>query len=85
MKISLMGFMKCSETQTESWVKTGERFIFADKMAGECLEKSRVTKFTRIRDVSATELNGKMLRHPFHDLAGRRRNGTRNPSRVSRK
>ncbi len=65
-----MGFMKCRKPKTESWVKTGERFIFADKMAGECLEKSRVTKFTRIRDVSATELNGKMLRHPFHDLAG---------------
>ncbi|MCA8834643.1 MAG: class I tRNA ligase family protein, partial [Proteobacteria bacterium] len=64
------GLYEVRETQTESWVKTGERFIFADKMAGECLEKSRVTKFTRIRDVSATELNGKMLRHPFHDLAG---------------
>ena len=64
------GLYEVQETQTESWVKTGERFIFADKMAGECLEKSRVTKFTRIRDVSATELNGKMLRHPFHDLAG---------------
>ena len=63
------GLYEVQETQTESWVKTGERFIFADKMAGECLEKSRVTKFTRIRDVSATELNGKMLRHPFHDLA----------------
>ena len=64
------GLYEVFETQDESWVKTGERFIFADKMAGECLEKSRVTKFTRIRDVSATELNGKMLRHPFHDLAG---------------
>ena len=64
------GLYEVQETQTESWVKTGERFIFADKMAGECLEKSRVTKFTRIRDVSPTELNGKMLRHPFHDLAG---------------
>ena len=64
------GLYEVQETQTESWVKTGERFIFADKMAGECLEKSRVTKFTRIRDVSATELTGKMLRHPFHDLAG---------------
>ena len=64
------GLYEVQETQDESWVKTGERFIFADKMAGECLEKSRVTKFTRIRDVSATELNGKMLRHPFHDLAG---------------
>ena len=64
------GLYEVQETQDESWVKTGERFIFADKMAGECLEKSRVTKFTRIRDVSATELTGKMLRHPFHDLAG---------------
>ncbi len=64
------GLYEVQETQDESWVKTGERFIFADKMAGECLEKSRVTKFTRIRDVSTTELTGKMLRHPFHDLAG---------------
>ena len=64
------GLYEVQETQDESWVKTGERFIFADKMAGECLEKSRVTKFTRIRDVSANELTGKMLRHPFHDLAG---------------
>ncbi|MCA8834981.1 MAG: class I tRNA ligase family protein, partial [Proteobacteria bacterium] len=64
------GLYEVQETQDESWVKKGEKFIFADTMADECLEKARVTKFNRIRDVGINDFQDKYLLHPFHGLEG---------------
>ena len=39
------------ETLEESWTAKGEYYIIADNLASETLEKSRVTKHTRVKDV----------------------------------
>jgi len=57
-------------TEEESWTKVGQHYIFADTLAEDALEKSRVTKFTRIYDVPPAELDGIILEHPFHGLEG---------------
>ena len=64
------GLYKVEETQEESWTKPGDLFVLADALAEDALEKSRVTRFTRLRDVSADELDGLSCKHPFAGLAG---------------
>ncbi|MEO1918564.1 MAG: isoleucine--tRNA ligase, partial [Paracoccaceae bacterium] len=56
------------ETEEESWTAAGDKFVFADDLAADALEKSRVIKFKRVRDVSGDELGGLMCKHPFADL-----------------
>ncbi|MGE4612376.1 MAG: isoleucine--tRNA ligase [Paracoccaceae bacterium] len=56
------------ETEEESWTAAGDKFVFADDLAADALEKSRVTKFKRVRDVSGDELGGLMCKHPFADM-----------------
>ena len=56
------------ETEEESWTATGDRFVFADALAEDALVKSRITKFNRVRDVSADELGGLVCKHPLADL-----------------
>ncbi|MEV8467113.1 isoleucine--tRNA ligase [Fluviibacterium sp. DFM31] len=64
------GLYEVEETQDESWTKPGDVYLFADTLAAEALEKSRVTRFRRVRDVSTQELSGLTLEHPFAGLEG---------------
>ena len=61
------GLYQVEDTEDESWTATGDRFVLADALAADALEKSRVTKFTRLRDVVADELDGLICKHPFAD------------------
>ncbi len=64
------GLYQVEATEEESWTTAGDRLVLADTLAAETLEKSRVTKFTRLRDVTADELAPLVCKHPFAGLEG---------------
>jgi isoleucyl-tRNA synthetase len=64
------GLYRVDATEEESWTKPGDLYIFADTLAEDALGKSRVTEFTRVRDVATSEFDGAILKHPFNDIDG---------------
>ncbi len=62
------GLYRVLETEEESWTAAGDLLVFSDTLAADALEKSRVTKFERVRDVTADELAALVCKHPFADL-----------------
>ena len=64
------GLYRVDATEEESWTKAGDLYVFADTLAEDALTKSRVTEFTRVRDVTADELGALTLAHPFAGLQG---------------
>ncbi len=64
------GLYRVVETQEESWTKPGDLYVFADTLAADSLEKARVTKFERVRDVPASSLSNMTLSHPFAGIEG---------------
>ncbi len=64
------GLYRVDATEEESWTAPGDLYLFADTLAEECLGKSRVTEFTRVRDVAASEFDGLICAHPFHGVDG---------------
>ena len=64
------GLYRVDATEEESWTKPGDLYLFADTLAEDALGKSRVTEFTRVRDVAASEFEGMILDHPFNGMDG---------------
>lgn len=64
------GLYRVDATEEESWTNPGDLYVFADTLAEDCLQKSRVTEFTRVRDVVANEFDGLNCKHPFNGLEG---------------
>ncbi|NDW53994.1 isoleucine--tRNA ligase [Aliiroseovarius sp. PrR006] len=64
------GLYRVDATEEESWTAAGQTYIFADALAEDALGKSRVTEFTRVRDVAADEMAGLICKHPFNGLDG---------------
>ncbi|CUH84038.1 isoleucine--tRNA ligase [Thalassovita mediterranea] len=64
------GLYRVDATEEESWTKPGDLYIFADTLAEDALGKSRVTEFTRVRDVATSEFDGAILKHPFNGIDG---------------
>ncbi|MBA83789.1 MAG: isoleucine--tRNA ligase [Rhodobacteraceae bacterium] len=64
------GLYRVDATEEESWTKPGDLYVFADALAEDALTKSRVTEFTRVRDVDVAEFDGMILKHPFNGLDG---------------
>ena len=62
------GLYQVDATEEESWTTPGDLYLFADAQAEECLNKSRVTEFTRLRDVASSELAEANCEHPFAKL-----------------
>ena len=62
------GLYKVTETEEESWTAVGDHYVFADALAEECLIKSRVCKFERLRDVNPDNVG--RMDHPFAGLDG---------------
>ena len=62
------GLYHVDETLEESWTAKGEYYIIADKLAAETLEKSRVLKYTRVKDVSSSDLQDCVCQHPLSEL-----------------
>lgn len=64
------GLYRVDATQEESWTNPGDLYVFADALAADALEKSRVTEFTKLRDVATSEFDGVILKHPLHGVDG---------------
>lgn len=64
------GLYRVDATEEESWTAAGQLYIFADALAEDALGKSRVTEFTRVRDVAADELAGLICKHPLNGADG---------------
>ncbi len=64
------GLYEVTDTPEESWANVGDKFILADKLAGQVLRKARLEDemWTRVRDVDPAVITG--LRHPLHGVAG---------------
>ncbi|WP_412562028.1 isoleucine--tRNA ligase [Thalassobius sp. MITS945101] len=62
------GLYRVDATEEESWTKPGDYYVFADALAEDALVKSRVTKFTRERDVDPGNIG--RLDHPFNGMEG---------------
>ncbi|MEQ9259491.1 MAG: isoleucine--tRNA ligase [Roseovarius sp.] len=66
------GLYEVTGTPEECWANVGDRFILADKLAGDVLGRARLKddQWTRVRDVSAEELSGLSLAHPLAGAEG---------------
>ncbi|SMX44140.1 isoleucine--tRNA ligase [Actibacterium lipolyticum] len=64
------GLYRVDATEEESWTSPGDLYVFADTLAADALGKSRVTEFSRVRDVTAEELAVVTCAHPFAGLDG---------------
>jgi isoleucyl-tRNA synthetase len=66
------GLYEVTETPGECWASVGDRFILADKLAGDVMRRARLddSGYRRVRDVSADELSGLSLLHPLAGAEG---------------
>ncbi len=64
------GLYRVDATEEESWTNPGDLYLFADTLAADALGKSRVTEYSRVRDVAASEFDGLICKHPFAGLEG---------------
>ncbi|MRU15110.1 isoleucine--tRNA ligase [Roseovarius sp. A21] len=66
------GLYEVTDTPEECWAKPGDRFLLADKLAGDVMAKARLedSMWKRVRDVSAEELSGLSLAHPLAGAEG---------------
>ena len=61
------GLYEVTDTPEECWAAPGERFLLADKLAGDVFSRARLEDgmWKRVRGVSADELAGLSLNHPL--------------------
>ncbi|QGX97608.1 isoleucine--tRNA ligase [Roseovarius faecimaris] len=66
------GLYEVTGTPDECWANVGDRFILADKLAGDVMARARLEdgQWTRLRGVSAEELSGLSLAHPLAGAEG---------------
>ena len=62
------GLYEVKATEEESWTEAGDLLIFANDLAKDALEKSRVTEWIKVRDLDAAVFEGMTCKHPFADL-----------------
>ncbi len=66
------GLYEVTDTPAECWAKTGDRFILADRLAGEVMRRARLDEgmYRRVRDVTQAQLAGMTLAHPLAGAEG---------------
>ncbi|MEY8841382.1 isoleucine--tRNA ligase [Cribrihabitans sp. XS_ASV171] len=66
------GLYEVTGTPDECWANAGDRFILADKLAGDVMARARLSddQWRRVRDVSAAQLAGMTLSHPLKGAEG---------------
>ncbi|WP_370276651.1 isoleucine--tRNA ligase [Roseovarius indicus] len=66
------GLYEVTGTPEQCWANVGDRFILADKLAGDVMGRARLEPdmWKRVRDVSAEELSGLSLKHPLAGAEG---------------
>ena len=65
------GLYEVTGRPEECWARIGDRYLLADTLAEDVMSKARLEPgmYRRLRDVSAAELGGLMLKHPFNGAA----------------
>jgi len=63
------GLYEVEELAEGSTAKVGEKLVLADKLSGEVFKAAKVVSFSMLRRVSAEELAGLTLAHPFRGVA----------------
>ncbi|WP_298569051.1 isoleucine--tRNA ligase [uncultured Aliiroseovarius sp.] len=66
------GLYEVTDTPAECWASKGDRFLLADKLAGDVFARARLddNQWTRVRDVKADELATLSLNHPLAGAEG---------------
>jgi isoleucyl-tRNA synthetase len=64
------GLYEVVAAPAENWAKVGEKYILADKLAGEVFAKAKVEGFERRADVTPAEMAALTCAHPLRGLAG---------------
>ncbi len=66
------GLYEVTDTPGECWANVGDRFLLADKLAGDVMARARLedSMWKRVRDVSTNELAGLSLQHPLAGAEG---------------
>src|SRR3954449_7523108 len=62
------GLYRVTEAPADNWAKPGERYVVADKLAGEVFGAARVTAYERVKEVLPAMIA--RLAHPFRALPG---------------
>ncbi|SIO56169.1 Isoleucyl-tRNA synthetase [Rhodovulum sp. ES.010] len=64
------GLYQVTGTPEESWAKVGDTYLLADALAEDVMRNARLepSMYTRLRDVSADELNGVTCAHPLRGV-----------------
>ncbi|MCC5970756.1 MAG: isoleucine--tRNA ligase [Pararhodobacter sp.] len=63
------GLYRVTEADEKATVKVGETVLLADALVEAVMLAAKVTGFEKLRAVSADELSGLTLDHPFRDIA----------------
>jgi len=64
------GLYEVTAAPAENWAKVGEKYILADKLAGEVFAKAKVEAFERRADVTPAEMAALTCAHPLRGLGG---------------
>ncbi len=66
------GLYEVTDQPDECWAEIGERFILADKLAADVMNKARLDEgmYRRIRDISLDMLSSVKLTHPLYGSEG---------------
>ncbi len=66
------GLYEVTDTPEECWAAKGDRFLLADKLAGDVFKRARLDEgqYTRVRAVPADELATLQLSHPLAGAEG---------------
>ncbi|MDO5706369.1 MAG: isoleucine--tRNA ligase [Paracoccus sp. (in: a-proteobacteria)] len=64
------GLYEITEVAESATAKAGERIVLADALAEAVLASAKVAAHNRLRDVSADELSGVTLVHPYRGIEG---------------
>jgi isoleucyl-tRNA synthetase len=64
------GRYEVRDAPTDNWVKVGDRFILADKLAIDVFRQARVTAYTRLASIDPQNLSSVLCDHPLKALGG---------------
>jgi isoleucyl-tRNA synthetase len=62
------GLYKVTAAAESNWAQVGDKYVLADKLAGDVFKVAKVDAFERISDVGADDLQGILCRHPLAQL-----------------
>jgi isoleucyl-tRNA synthetase len=63
------GLYEVTEAPPDNWAKSGDKFILADRLAAEVMERARVVSFTRRGSVGTDVLEAMVCTHPLKGFA----------------